>query len=172
MKTCLPVLFFLIVGASFIRAADNPAPAVAGPTVVLPPFLVQDTSLARMGATIRAEMERDGTGRKVKAFVVDTLEPGSRFKKAGMQVGDDIVRINGTVVKGLDIAELMRLMLLKKGQSAQVVMEVRAKGATATRTMKIDAGSSRSEKLPDPSLSPGPTSTVVTSPATGETRRP
>ncbi len=92
-----------------------------------------------MGARIRANVEPGVDEAKVKSFVVTTLESRSRFKQAGVQVGDNILRINGTLVKGLTLSALKQLLILKKGQSAKVILEVQAKGTPTTRTLELDA---------------------------------
>ena len=154
MKALL--LFTALIAAPVIQAADHPASPADEAPVKLPPFIVRDTSLLNMGARIRANMDRNGAEATVKSFVIVSLGPRSRLKKAELQIGDNILRINGTLVKGLNMSELTKLLMLKKGQSAKVLFEIQSKGENTQRTVEVDvaapAGADEEEAPSEPAV--------------------
>ena len=136
-KMKIVVLTAVICLLSMLRAAEASAQPPADEIVTMPRFVVKDTPF-NTAARIRA-VTNPSDRRTIESFIILTLEPNSRLKKAGMQVGDSIVRINSTEVRGLTHAELGALMLLKKGQSSIVRFEIMPAGASTTRVVEVDA---------------------------------
>jgi carboxyl-terminal processing protease len=81
-------------------------------------------------------MEKKGKG-KGEGVVVNTVVPGSPAEKAGIQAGDEIVKVNGAPVKAGDFESLQKAIVGKGGTPVELTV-LRTEGGEV-KSIKITA---------------------------------
>lgn len=94
----LPVLLALLV---LVPAFGKEAPPAADDTVLkLDPLKIHENAIIAFAVNIVIYVEPDT--KKVTHIFITKVHPGTDADKAGLQEGDEIVKLDGEPVKGLD----------------------------------------------------------------------
>jgi len=97
MKFPVALLFLLLFTA--VWGKDTP-PVVNEKPVVLEPFKVRDNAIISFAIDIVIYASPET--RTVTHIVISRVRPGTDAERAGLQAGDEIVKLDGEPVKGLD----------------------------------------------------------------------
>jgi serine protease Do len=87
-----------------------------------------------------------------RGALVSSIEPGSPGEKAGLQVGDIILKYNGRVI---DRSGELPLMVADMGPGKSAPMEIWRKGSTKTLTVATFEGKARADEVADNDDAPG-----------------
>jgi S1-C subfamily serine protease len=104
--------------------------------VKLDPYVVEASSLADAGFTIKARFLNHLIGAGIKELVVAKVGPQSEAKKAGLSVGEKILQIRDVKVEGLGLKELQE-QFATKAVNGKVTLLVQAKNSEETRTVEL-----------------------------------
>jgi predicted metalloprotease with PDZ domain len=104
--------------------------------VKLDPFVVEASSLADAGFTIKARFLNHLIGAGIKELVIVKVGPQSEAKKAGLSVGEKILQIRDVKVEGLGLKELQE-QFATKAVKGKVTLLVQAKNSGETRTVEL-----------------------------------
>lgn len=83
-----------------------------------------------IGATIQMDPE---TGRKT----VSALQEGKPAERAGLKVGDEIVKINGKEIKELGLSEAVKLISKEEGEKSVLTILRQEDGKTVTKEITV-----------------------------------
>ena len=140
MRPALPLI--LLVLAAPLLAEESPAEAVPTDSkiVVLKPVKVQGTAASNFAIDVRIFV--DAASKKVNKMVISRVSEHSDAAALGLQVGDEIVKINGTLVEGMDGRvdkdSPIGLLLLNRKTGDSLTLDV---VSVRTRTITLHAQS-------------------------------
>ena len=101
MKLALPLVsLVLLVFLAPLSAKEKPPAPANGQVIALEPFKVQGTAASNFGIDIRILV--DVRTKKVFKIVITRVAEDSDASDLGLQVGDEIVKIDGLLVQGMD----------------------------------------------------------------------
>ena len=99
MKAAL--LLFASLGVVMVSAKDeSPPEPVEDKIIVLEPFKVRAAPINSFGINFRIYM--DPATKKVERIFITRVIPNTDAERLGLQVGDEIVKIDGVLVQELD----------------------------------------------------------------------
>ena len=98
MRPALPLI--LLVLAVPLFAEEDQAVPTDSKIVVLKPVKVQGTAASNFAIDVRILV--DAATKKVHKMIVSRVSEHSDASALGLQVGDEIVKINGALVEGMD----------------------------------------------------------------------
>jgi hypothetical protein len=117
------------------------APVPAGATA-LAPFRVQDNPLTSYPVSLR--VQRNHTTDRVEKIIVTEVPPDSNTERAGVKVGDEILRINGRPVVefggGVGRRSELGRILVDRPPGSTVELDLVTPGDPAPRHVKLTAG--------------------------------
>lgn len=131
-------LLFVFGVVPVIFAADSPAPAEDSP-IVLSSYTVTDKSLAESGFAFVAKSKKGVKAAKageIEEIVLTKVDRRSPAGKAGLKVGEKIVRIGGVKVDQLTFARL-REEFARKPASGKILLGIRAADSDEVRTVEL-----------------------------------
>jgi len=97
MKPLLAILGLLLLAPA--HGNETPPPA-EDPVLKLDPLKIHDNAIISFAVDIVIYVEPDN--KKVTHVFITKVRPGTDAEQAGLQPGDEIVKLDGQPVKGLD----------------------------------------------------------------------
>jgi S1-C subfamily serine protease len=104
--------------------------------VKLDPYVVEASSLADAGFSIKARFLNHLTGGGIKELIIVKVGPQSEAKKAGLAVGEKILQIRDVKVEGLNLKELQD-EFAAKAVNGKVTLLVQSRNSEETRTVEL-----------------------------------
>ena len=143
--------------ASWLSAAE-PAPAKPEDSINLPKYQVKGEAVCAFGFGVGGTREPET--HKIKRLFITAVTIGSEAERAGLQIGDEILSINGKKVDGMDgtreaSSELFELLVNKTpGQTIALEVSVRAVKKINLTALPLDEIRSRSPDAARPAKTP------------------
>ena len=129
------------VPPSIFSILQRAAPVPPGATA-LAPYRVQDNPLTSYPVSLR--VQRNHTTDRVEKIVVTEVPPDSTTERAGVKVGDEILRINGRPVVefggGVGRRSELGRILVDRPPGSTVELDLITPGEPAPRHVKLTAG--------------------------------
>jgi C-terminal processing protease CtpA/Prc len=100
------------------------------------PVIVEEKSLAGSGFGFKAQFRYHMIWSGIRKLVIVAVEPRSAARKAGLMVGDKIVRIWNTPVDGLKISQLEALFK-RRSENGIIPLVVEGKDSALQRSVEL-----------------------------------
>lgn len=143
-----------VFGSALLSLRAEPAKPKQEDIVKLDPYVIEATSLADAGFTIKARFLNHLIGAGIKELVIVKVGPQSEAKKAGLSVGEKIIQIRDVKVEGLGLKELQE-QFATKAVKGKVTLLVQARNSDETRTVELQFSKAPAVKEPtEPSPAP------------------